>query len=124
MVASADSEEFPPVAMVYEGKPRFPIRIHADTESKLALLRSEVPTQLFLLRALARQTIAWATQQRLTRIVTLDGVGTRDHDGPDMYYVCSKPQDEALLKSKGVQPLDAGVLAWVQLLFGAAVSLY
>lgn len=109
-VASADSPRFPPIAMVHKGKPRFPIRIHADPGTRLAVLRSEVPTQLFLLRSLARQTIAWAKENRLARIITLDGVGTRDHDGPDMYFVCSRPQDERLLKSKGAQPLDAGVL--------------
>ena len=109
-VASADSNEFPPVAMVHEGKPRFPIRIHADEATRLCLLRSEIPTQLFLLRSLARQTIAWAKAHKLARIVALDGVTTRDGGGPDMYFVCNRKQDSDLLAKRGIVPLQAGVL--------------
>ncbi len=75
-VASVDSPAFPPLAMVHTGKPRFPVRVHADAKSRLAVLRSEIALEPDLFHPLAQATVTWAKGRGMGRIIALDAAWT------------------------------------------------
>lgn len=108
--ASADSDRFPPMAMVHDGRPRFPVRIHADAQLRLAVMRSEVPVPFSLARDMARTTVAWAKRHGLARIVTLDAVGTRSDWKAGLLVV---DEGGAGKPPAGAERLESGALGGV-----------
>lgn len=109
-VASADSDRFAPIAMVHAGKPRFPVRIHADAKKRLALMRSEISPNPFLMRQLARASVAWAKHHGLERIVTLDGAVSHEAAKPEILYTCDARAGRQRLDSLGIGALQHGAL--------------
>lgn len=73
-VAALDSEAFPPFAMLHRGRPRFPVRLHADVGSRLAVLRCEFSPPGFLARPMAQTLLRWAGERGLRRVVVLDAL--------------------------------------------------
>ncbi len=59
-IAVLDSEHFPPVSLVYEGKPKFPARIHASENHKMAVFSAEFTPNPSLDRAIGRKILSWA----------------------------------------------------------------
>ena len=53
-IAALESTAFPPVSMIYARKPKFPARIYAREDLKLAIFISEVPMHPGLHRPLAQ----------------------------------------------------------------------
>lgn len=73
-VAALDSDAFPPIANIREGKPRFPMRIHADRQGRIAILRSEFTPPPELARPITTAILEWAKAKDLARIITLDSL--------------------------------------------------
>jgi uncharacterized protein len=114
-VAALDSPALPPLAMVWKGKPRFPLRVHADPAQPIAVLRGEFSPPWFLARALALEILAWARAQGVARIVALDGIlSDRPLDGPPELWFCACGTDarRAALDTK-LPELEEGALAGV-----------
>ncbi len=42
-IAAFDSDEFPPLSMVYARRPKFPVRVYHAEKEKLSIFISEVP---------------------------------------------------------------------------------
>src|SRR5213594_3399301 len=81
-VCAIDSEEFPPLSMVYAFKPKFPVRIYAQPDTKLAIFIAEVPLPPRVHRALALELLKWATAHRCRQIVSLEGLPLPAADAP------------------------------------------
>jgi uncharacterized protein len=41
-ICGLDSDEFPPVSMIYDSKPKFPARIYADEKAKIVVFLSNL----------------------------------------------------------------------------------
>jgi uncharacterized protein len=70
LIGVIDSDEFPPVGTVINSKPNFPMRIYADTESKIAVISSDFGPSEHVLRPLGRSILAWARRQAFSLIIT------------------------------------------------------
>lgn len=81
-VAALDSPAFPPFAMVHRGKARFPMRLHADPVSRLAVLRCEFAPPPSLARPIAAAILDWARVQGLARVVATDVLHALPGGGP------------------------------------------
>ena len=77
-----DSEDFPPVAMIYDKKPKFPARIYANEKVKVAVILSEFTPLPHLVRPISRMMLDWAKENECKRIIS-----------PEVIYVKSKGED-------------------------------
>src|SRR3989442_14353911 len=73
-ICATDSDAFPPLSMVYAYKPKFPVRIYAMPETKLAIFIAEVPLPPRVHRALGLELLRWSTMHRCRQIVSLEGL--------------------------------------------------
>lgn len=73
-VAAIDSAWFPPLSMIYAGKPKFPGRIYASTQHKIAVCLSEFTPPPYLDRFIAKTILAWAREQKCSLVITPCGV--------------------------------------------------
>ncbi|MBI2078670.1 MAG: PAC2 family protein [Euryarchaeota archaeon] len=113
-IACLDAEEFPPLAMIRQGKARFPARIHASPATRVALLRSEFALQPAMVRAAATAILGWAREQGIARIIVLDGLRSARTAGQERAYFAStsRATREAALAAH-VNELHDGVLGGV-----------
>lgn len=95
---AVDSDDFPPVSMIYDKKPKFPARIYAQEESKVAVILSEFTPLPNLVRPLADMMLNWAKEHECKRIVSpeviygrsgeeelrVSGVGSTDNAREEM----------------------------------------
>ncbi len=117
-VACLESDGFPPIAMLRQGKPRAPARIHADAKAKIAVARCEFNLPAHLAAPTAKALLTWAKQQKLQRVVALDGVvrapgGDGAASEPEIRLVTTSNQLRADAKMAGVEELSRGVLGGV-----------
>ena len=115
-IAAIDSPWFPPVSMIYAEKPKFPGRIYASAEHKIAVFLSEFTPSPYLDRFIAKALLAWAKEQGCSLVISpcgmpmleersversgkllIHGVGTTDHA-------------RQMLRSSGIHVLEFGVV--------------
>jgi uncharacterized protein len=77
-----DSEDFPPVAMIYDKKPKFPARIYANEEARVAVILSEFTPLPHLVRPIAGMMLNWAKENECKRIIS-----------PEVIYVKTEGED-------------------------------
>lgn len=118
-IAGLDSEAFPPFAMVFHGKPRFPVRIHADPKTRIAVLRSELTPLGSWSRPLAKAILEWAHAEKIARIVVPDGImgppSRRPKSGRSLpvWFVATDAATRAVALAGGLREFDQGVLGGV-----------
>jgi uncharacterized protein len=81
-VAAMDSPWFPPVSMIYAEKPKFPARIYASAEIKIAVCVSEFTPSIYLDRFIARSILSWAREQKCSMVITPCGLPILKDGGP------------------------------------------
>lgn len=116
--AAVDCDDFPPIAMVRKGKARYPMRIHADPASRLAVLRSELQPAPYLTRPIALGVLRWAAGRGIGRVVVLDNLAAGDEDGndgvrPTISGIASGDAAREHLRAAGVEELDEAVLGGI-----------
>ena len=114
-VAVGDSHQLPTICVVYYNKPKFPIRIYANKETKNALLVSEIPQYPPITREIGRKIFQWAKDKKITRIVSVDGFLSDYTNSPQelpmrVFGVGTTDKCRAELKAKHIKLLDQGVI--------------
>ena len=71
-VAIGDSSQLPSVCVVYYNKPKFPIRIYANADAKIALLASEIPQYPPITRDIGRKIFNWTKEKGINRIISIE----------------------------------------------------
>lgn len=112
-IAALDSEDFPPISMVYDSKPKFPARIYARRD--LAAFVSEFTPHPRLFRRIANVMIEWSRRNQCDRIVTFLGVPHRTSEGtseaaPEVYSVATTQRGRSLLNEVGIPQLKIGIV--------------
>lgn len=115
--AAFDSDVFPPVTMVHDGRPRYAIRIHASEVDKLAVLRCEFPLEPKLARPLAAGIMKWCDTNGIKRVITLDGVSVMGAMGktmsPGLLFAASDPKTRKEGLEKELDQFEEGALGGV-----------
>jgi uncharacterized protein len=115
-VCALDSEDFPPLSMVYAYKPKFPVRIYALPDLKLSIFIAEVPLPPRVHRPLALALLKWATTHRCRQIVSLEGLPLPDdakQQDVQVWGVGSTDSARKTLDDAGIQKLETGIISGV-----------
>ncbi|MFB5621585.1 MAG: PAC2 family protein, partial [Candidatus Nitrosomaritimum yanchengensis] len=79
-----DSEVFPPISLIKDGKPNFPTRIFVNSELKVAAFLSHLTLEESLHREIAKKMLLWAKDQKISLIVSSVPVKADEHNGEIM----------------------------------------
>jgi len=118
-VCAIESEDFPPISMVYAKKPKFPARVYAIHESNVAVFVCEIPPPRGTHRPLARSLLQWSRSHNCRQIVSLEGFPSdRERDEPEdveprVWGVGSTNKAREELARRGVNLLESGVISGV-----------
>ncbi len=118
-VCALESEEFPPISMVYAQKPKFPARVYELRGSRVAVFVCEMPVPKGTHRAIARSLIKWARTHDSARIVSLEGLPSEKESeepmagDPKVWGVASTDRARAELSGHGIELLHSGVISGV-----------
>jgi uncharacterized protein len=115
-ICAIDDEEFPPLSMVYARKPKFPARVYAHDEKKLAAFLCEVPIPSRIHRKVARCLLDWAKKHECKRIISLEGLplpeGGNEQD-IQVWGVGSTDRARDDLDKAKIQQLESGMISGV-----------
>jgi len=117
-ICALDSENFPPTSMVYAHKPKFPARIYANKEHKIALFLSEFTPSQELHRPIARKLLDWAREQQCRRFICLEGLpmdtesdgGSEEKRRIEVYGVGSTDRARGEIEKAKIQHLEMGMI--------------
>jgi len=115
-VCALESEDFPSVSMIYAKKPKFPARVYASAEHKLAIFVCEMPLPTRIHRAVAYALLDWAQKQGCRRIISLEGLpmeGDGPTEGPAVWGVGSTDGARQELEKHKIDQLETGMIAGV-----------
>src|SRR5437667_3592491 len=73
-VCALESPDFPSLSMIYAKKPKFPARVYAASDPKLAIFICEMPLPMSTHRAVAYALLKWAKDHGCRWIVPLEGI--------------------------------------------------
>lgn len=114
-ICALESEEFPPMSMVYSTKPKFPARIYAREDLKLAVFMSEFPPHTRLHRPLAKRLLSWSMDEGCKRVISLEGLpksGPKDSE-PELKGVGSNDSARQELEKAGIEQMEIGMIPGV-----------
>lgn len=111
-IAALDSLDFPPVSMIYDGKPKFPARIYGDEKSKIAVFLSEFTPLSYLVRPLANVMFDFIEKKKCSRIIAPEAMHI--HDGNyEIYGVGSTDSARKAIDKLGIKQISHGIIAGV-----------
>ena len=79
-----DSDVFPPISLIKDGKPNFPTRIFVNDELKVAAFLSHLTLEESLHRQIAKKMLGWAQEQKISLIVSSVPVKADENKGEIM----------------------------------------
>jgi uncharacterized protein len=110
-ICALDSNDFPPISMVYASKPKFPARVYASEEHNIALFVSEFSPKPKTCRPLGRLILQWAKEQDCHQIISLEGIPTDKEiiGDPKVVGIGSTDAARAELKKHGIEQIEIGM---------------
>jgi len=87
-ICGLDSDEFPPVSMIYDSKPKFPARIYADEKAKIVVFLSEFTPYPPMARNVAKTVLSFAEEAGCSRIISPE-TQILDEDGFKLFGIGS-----------------------------------
>lgn len=113
-IACLDSEYFPPASMIFAGKPKFPARIYAGANPRLAVFVAEFTPPPVLDRPLAKRIFSWTIEQKASMIITSVPIPVLEDDGADndapVLGVGSTQRAREMLAKASVGKFDIGII--------------
>ena len=115
-IMAVDSDDFPPLSMVYAHKPKYPVRVYAAPAARLGCFISEIPLPARAHRAIARTLIEWSKAQRARRIICLEGLPAPQEEGVEEVHVWGVGSTEdanADIRTADIPFLETGIVSGV-----------
>ncbi|MHA2306276.1 MAG: PAC2 family protein, partial [Candidatus Hodarchaeales archaeon] len=114
-IAVGDSNQLPSICVVYYSKPKFPIRVYANEDTKVALLASEIPQYPPITREIGKRIFKWTKEKGIKRIISIDGFTSDYTQSPQqipmrVFGVGTTDSCRSFLEDKQISPLDHGVI--------------
>ena len=95
LVGILDSDGFPPVSLIKDGKPNYPTRIFVNEDLKVAIFSSYLTISEPMHRTVARTMLSWARKHNISLIVS--GVAIKSQ-GDSEQILAASSTDEARKK--------------------------
>jgi uncharacterized protein len=111
LVAILDSLAFPPLTVVYDGKPNFPARIYANESLRIAFLVSELNLDQSMYYSVSKAILKWAKQNECELVISAGTISVEEskrsdtETNPDkVYAVASTKSASEKLKNAQIAP--------------------
>ena len=114
-IAIVDSPYFPSVALVRNGVPLSPVRIYGgkvNDNMKIAVFVSEFQIPTSLLKSMGNLMLDWADEQRISTVITPEGIIQEEREDVNVYAVTSTDYAKKRIP-KGVLEFGEGVITGV-----------
>lgn len=109
LVGIIDSDSFPPVSLIKDGKPNYPSRVFVNEELKLAVFSSYLTIHETLHKKVANVMLKWAKKQKIKLIVSSIAVKTPNH--PDEILAAGSTDAARMqIKEAGLKTLEHGTI--------------
>jgi uncharacterized protein len=116
-VSALESADFPSLSMIYAKKPKFPARVYAAQNPKLAIFICEMPLPMSTHRPVAYALLKWAKDHGCRWVVPLEGLPAEPETPaagePPVWGVGSTDRARAELDKRGINQLETGMIAGV-----------
>src|SRR2546421_12118996 len=103
--------------MVYAKKPKFPARVYASQDRKIAIFICEMPLPMYTHRPVAYALLKWAKDHQCRWIVPLEGLPAEPESPmptePPVWGIGSTDRARAELDKRGIQQLESGMITGV-----------
>ncbi len=110
-VGHIESDKFPPVIHIHEGKPQHPIRIYKHPKKDICVLIGELIIPSEITQELSNKILELTEEQGIEKIVSIGGMrkttGKRDRE--KVYGITSKEDLKKELKELDVEPIKEGI---------------
>ena len=73
-----DSDIFPPISLIKDGKPNYPVRIFVNDELKVAAILSHLALEGSLHRIVAKNMLTWAKNKKISLIISSISIKSTD----------------------------------------------
>lgn len=104
-----DSDIFPPISLIKDGKPNFPTRIFVNDELKVAAFLSHLAIEESLHRNVAKKMLDWAKDKKISLIIS--SVSVRSPIGnEEIIAIGSTESATKKLKNAGMKVLKSGTI--------------
>src|SRR3989449_1237724 len=111
-VTALESPDFPSLSMVYAKKPKFPARVYASKDPKIAIFICEMPLPMYTHRPVAYALLKWAKDHQCRWIVPLEGLPAEPDapipPEPPVWGIASSDPARSELEKRGIQQLESG----------------
>lgn len=104
-----DSDRFPPISVIKEGRPNYPTRIFVNDDLKVSIFLSYLTIEESLHRVVAKTMLNWAKKQKIQLIVS--SVAVKSMGGLEgMMAVGNTESARKKLKESGLKVLQHGTI--------------
>ena len=104
-----DSDIFPPISLIKDGKPNYPTRIFVNEKLKVAAFLSHLAVEENLHRNIARKMLRWAKDQKISLIVSSVSVKSTENN-EEIIVVGSTDNARKKIKELGLKTLNHGTI--------------
>lgn len=104
-----DSESFPPISVVKDGKPNFPTRIFVNDDLKVGVFLSYLTLEQPLHRITAKTMLSWAKKHKIKLIVSSVAIKSPNAD-EEMIGIGSTESARNKVKEAGLKVLEHGTV--------------
>jgi uncharacterized protein len=103
-----DSDSFPAVSLVKDGKPNYPTRIFVNNSLNVAVFSSYLSLQENLHKPMARFMLSWARKHKVSHIIS--SVAVKSNQAEKIIASGSTEAARAKLKETGIEVLEHGTI--------------
>ena len=104
-----DSDSFPPMSLIKEGKPNYPTRIFVNDKLKVSVFLSYLTLHESLHRIVAKTMLNWAKKQKIELIVS--SMAVKSLDGLEGIVAVGNTDSARIkLKESGLKALEYGTI--------------
>jgi len=99
-----DSEKFPPISIIKNGMPNYPVRVFTNNDLKVAVFSSYLTLDVSLHRSAARLMLDWAKEKKASLI--LSSITVKGTKGTEIFGVASTGSARGKLVSAGISVVE------------------
>lgn len=104
-----DSDSFPPISLIKEGKPNFPTRIFVNDDLKVSVFLSYLTLHESLHRIAAKTMLKWAKKQKIELIIS--SVAIKDQEGIEgIVAIGNTDSARTKIKKAGLKGIEQGTI--------------
>ena len=109
LVGIIDSDSFPPISLIKDGKPNYPTRIFANEDLKVGVFLSYLTLDRSLHRIVAKTMLKWAKKHKIGLIIS--SVAIKSKDGNESVIgIGSTDSARAKIREAGLKVLEHGTI--------------